>query len=91
MKRWAHTGVGLDGYMYIYGGCGDKRVNFKNVMQFDFTTYQWTDLKEVEGTHPSPRDSHASFGYKNWVYIFGGTMSNTRLNDLWEFDVNKRA
>ncbi len=90
MRRWAHTAVAYDGAMYICGGCNEKGANFKEVMQFGFNTYQWAVLKEVNNVHPSPRDSHASFAHKNKLYLFGGTSSNTRLNDLWEFNIDKR-
>jgi len=93
IKRWAHTAVTIGENMYIYGGCGDKSLNFKEVMQFSYTNCQWSVLKSTDQhnpIYPPSRDSHVSFGYKNKLYIFGGTSSNIRLNDLWEFDIEKR-
>eukprot|EP01022_Parablepharisma_sp_SALTPOND_P000812 TRINITY_DN105095_c2_g1_i1.p1 TRINITY_DN105095_c2_g1~~TRINITY_DN105095_c2_g1_i1.p1 ORF type:complete len:1013 (+),score=68.10 TRINITY_DN105095_c2_g1_i1:1553-4591(+) len=91
VRRWAHTATILGETMYIYGGCGDKSINFKEVMQFSLNNCEWTVLKASNKINPPPRDSHVSFGYKGKLYVFGGTTSNTRLNDLWEFDIEKKA
>jgi len=75
--------------MYIYGGFGKDSINFKDIMQFYYTNYEWTILKST--ITPPPRDSHVAFGWEGKLYIFGGGSANTRLNDLWEFNINAKS
>ncbi|EFJ16575.1 hypothetical protein SELMODRAFT_421832 [Selaginella moellendorffii] len=37
----------------------------------------------MQGTHPSPRDSHSSTAVRSKLYVFGGTDGTSPLNDLF--------
>ena len=65
-----------------FGGAGDHRRNFYNdTWSFDISTRKWTELK-CTGSIPSPRASHAAALVGDVMYVFGGYMGNTYMDDL---------
>ena len=53
-------------------------------------TWELSLLRDNSSLRPSPRDSHATFAWKNKLYVFGGSAANIKLNDLWEFEIERK-
>lgn len=62
----------LDNSIYAIGRLGHI-IGFKkmSVYKFDLEKLNWTEIK-CFGDEPTARNHHASFSYKNELYIFGG-------------------
>lgn len=89
-KRWAHTATIINKSIYLYGGCGEDNISFKDITRLSLETWELSLLKDST-LHPSPRDSHVAFAHKNKLYIFGGSSASIKLNDLWEFDIERKV
>ena len=87
--------------MVVVGGfLGGKDGGYSNaVFEYDFAENQWNTLfknvpvdssAETEPKIPQGRTSLGAAIYKDYLYIFGGNEGNTKLNDLWQFDLNGR-
>ena len=70
--------------MYVFGGLGAHRSN--DLFQFDFDTWQWTEiLPKDEAKLPSKRCKHSACVYENAMYIFGGWDSSGKMNDMYRY------
>ena len=54
----------------------------------DGNIWEWPEMK---GRTPSPRAALAGFRFGSRVYIFGGRLRDTRLNDLYMLDMNSMS
>lgn len=48
---------------------------------------KWVKLKLKGEINFTPRTGHECIGYKNKIYLFGGTDDNEKRNDLYEYDI----
>jgi len=87
--------------MILVGGfLSGKDGGYSNaVYEYDFTENRMTTLfknQEVDITGneslsvPPGRTGLGAAIYQNTLYIFGGNEGNTKLNDLWKFDLNEK-
>ena len=89
--------------MVIFGGFmgGRTEGGYSNaIYEYDFAKNQWnilfknTEIEMEESEKkgiPQGRMSHASAIYKDALYTFGGFCGESKLNDLWKFDLlNKK-
>jgi len=86
--------------MIVVGGfLAGKEGGYSNaVYEYDFEQNRWTTLfknQEVDITKENPTIPPGRTGlgaaiYKDSVYIFGGNEGNTKLNDLWKFDLKEK-
>ena len=51
-------------------------------------TYTWDCLVSPSAEHPSKRDSHTCVKLGNKLYIFGGSVNEVIVNELWSFDLS---
>ncbi|CAD8082225.1 unnamed protein product [Paramecium sonneborni] len=88
-KRWGHTAVVHDKYMYVFSGCGksDNAKQWEQIYRMDCLTFQWERLNSPSLKHPSGRDSHCSVCLQNKLYFYGGSSNDYILGDFWSFDI----
>jgi len=93
--RYLHSGVVLDGVLYVYGGNTDGA---GDVVAFDFATKTWTQLvDEATGRAPGPgpRLGHTASVFKSSTtrgfLVYGGRRRGAHsaklAGDVWLFDV----
>jgi len=80
--------------MIMIGGfIGGKMGQYTQaVWEFNFSTSSWSELYAHnltvnDKTHPCGRMGHALAIINSTAYVFGGTDSDARFNDMWEFDL----
>lgn len=95
--RWRdfHTAVGVDRFMYVFGGRSDLGGNMftnmeyycNNIQGFDTATNRWFQPL-THGIIPTGRRSHSMFTHKKCIYIFGGYNGQHDLHfkDIFKFD-----
>uniref|UniRef100_A0A8C5MJH8 Host cell factor C2 n=1 Tax=Leptobrachium leishanense TaxID=445787 RepID=A0A8C5MJH8_9ANUR len=88
---------------YLFGGLANESEDTNNNIPRYLSDFYELELRPgtgvvgwnvplMKGSPPSPRESHSAIVYskrdtgKSKLYIFGG-MSGSRLNDLWELDI----
>ncbi|CAD8107503.1 unnamed protein product [Paramecium primaurelia] len=88
-KRWGHTAVLHDKYMYVFSGCGksDNPRQWEQIYRMDCITFQWERLNSPSQNHPPGRDSHCCVCLQNKLYFFGGSSNELILGDFWSFDI----
>jgi len=76
--------------MYIFGGCGKTENSklFEAVFKLDCETYEWEKIV-TQGLFPETRDSHSCCRIGNKMYIYGGSTSESLLNEMWTFQFDK--
>jgi N-acetylneuraminic acid mutarotase len=85
-RRWGHTAVMYEKYMYLFGGCG-KNENYKlfeAVYKLDCESYEWEKITSST-IFPETRDSHSCARIGNKMYIYGGSTADSLLNEMWTF------
>jgi len=50
--------------------------------------YSWDRLAPTSTEHPAKRDSHTCVKLNNKLYIFGGSVNEVVVNELWSFDLD---
>lgn len=82
-KRYGHSAVMYGNSMYIFAGA--RGFNLNEMYGFDFSTFQWFEVK-MRGTVPHVRCNHTATMYNGKMYVFGGYGNSGALyNDLYEF------
>lgn len=89
--RDEHSCVLLGNYMIVFGGFTfGQRTN--DIFRFNFTTSQWSKIKNEGKDAPQPRAGHSAVIRYDEVggdcmYIFGGKDDdNNKLKDTWKFN-----
>ncbi|EAS07283.2 kelch motif protein (macronuclear) [Tetrahymena thermophila SB210] len=90
-KRWGHTSVVYEKYLYVYGGCGKQQDCSKTMQIFrlDCETYEWNKVEYTTDVIPDSRDSHTANVINNKMWVFGGSNSELLFNEFWTFDLQK--
>lgn len=94
--RMGHSSCSLKGTLFIFGGRTGIDMNetsLNDLYSYDVNTNTWTLLCPGGDSVDLPvkRSYHTMAALKNKLYIFGGCSTNHgRLNDLYEFDLEKR-
>ena len=73
----------------LFGGYSDGNL-INKVFRFNLKNHD-TRMQKIEDEEnaPEPRIGHASFIFKDSLYIFGGSVEDGNLlNDLWKLDLN---
>ena len=71
----------------LFGGF-DTGIKTNQIHKYEFQNGRWK-LPDVAGVLPCARSGHSATIYKHSMVIFGGSDSeNTRLNDVWLFDLH---
>ena len=70
-----------DGKVYVFGGDSSGRL-FSDVWRTAHGGRLW--VEELSNSDWSVRKNHSSFIYNDRIFIFGGIINDTVLNDMWE-------
>ncbi|EOA40064.1 hypothetical protein CARUB_v10008756mg [Capsella rubella] len=91
-KRWGHTCNAIKGgsFLYVFGGYGRDNCQTNQVHVFDAAKQVWTQPM-INGTPPSPRDSHSCTTVGDNLFVFGGTDGIKPLNDLFILDTSSHT
>ncbi|KAH3745547.1 hypothetical protein Pelo_13047 [Pelomyxa schiedti] len=75
--------------LFLFGGCTQDNCNCQ-FFEFDLDSHTWRCIPE--STAPPPRYHHNAFVSDiGKMYILGGLgAGNSKLSDLWEYDLNSR-
>ncbi|KAL1553457.1 tip elongation aberrant protein 1-like [Salvia divinorum] len=81
--RWGHTcnAIGGGKLLYVFGGYGKNQCQTNQVHVYDAVNMFWSE-PVVNGTPPTPRDSHSCTTVGDNLFVFGGTDGRRPLNDL---------
>ena len=63
-----------------FGG-NNGRHYYNDTWSFDISTRKWTEL-QCTGTIPSPRGGHAAVLVDDVMYVYGGRINKSVLDDL---------
>ena len=85
-RRYGHTMVSFDHYLYVFGGSADYTLP-NDLHRFDLNTRTWSVvLPSADSKVPSGRLFHAAVAINDVMYIFGGTNNkNVRSSELFRF------
>nr|CAD7255914.1 unnamed protein product [Timema shepardi] len=85
-RRYGHTMVAFDRYLYVFGGAADSTLP-NDLHCFDLETQNWSVLKpSFDSQVPSGRLFHAAAVIGDAMYIFGGTVdNNVRSGEMYRF------
>lgn len=70
-KRYSHSAIVCDDYMYIFGGCTSSNTTFNDLWRLDLSTRTWVRPITM-GSYPSPKASSSLIKYKDMLVLFGG-------------------
>lgn len=87
-RRYGHTMVQHDRFLYVFGGSAESTL--PNELHFyDLDSQVWSVIiPEMESQIPTGRVFHASAVIGDAMYIFGGTVdNNVRSGDMYRFQV----
>jgi len=80
----------LNGCIYVFGG-NTKRGLSNDIFRFDCSTQQWSQVLNVSGSPPSPRDRHTMVSVSGKLWVFGGHTDETEfMNDLFSYDPKRK-
>ncbi|XP_054727948.1 leucine-zipper-like transcriptional regulator 1 homolog [Anastrepha obliqua] len=85
-RRYGHTMVHHDRFLYVFGGSADSTLP-NDLHCFDLDSQVWSVITpEANSDVPSGRVFHASAVIGDAMYIFGGTVDNSvRRGDTYRF------
>lgn len=85
-RRYGHTMVHHDRFLYVFGGSADSTLP-NDLYCYDLDSQVWSVVQpESESQVPSGRVFHASAVIEDAMYIFGGTVdNNVRSRDMFRF------
>nr|ACN40204.1 unknown [Picea sitchensis] len=82
------TMVPIGSVIYLFGGRDQSHKELNHFYSFDTDSCQW-NLISSEADGPPNRSYHAMAADDKQVYVFGGCGEQSRLNDLWAFNVEE--
>ncbi|XP_037815863.1 leucine-zipper-like transcriptional regulator 1 homolog [Lucilia sericata] len=85
-RRYGHTMVHHDRFLYVFGGSADSTLP-NDLHCYDLDSQVWSIIQpEPNSDVPSGRVFHASAVISDAMYIFGGTVDNSvRRGDTYRF------
>lgn len=85
-RRYGHTMVHHDRFLYVFGGSADSTLP-NDLHCYDLDSQMWSIIIPApESQIPSGRVYHASAVIGDAMYIFGGTVdNNVRSGDMYRF------
>lgn len=85
-RRYGHTMVHHDRFLYVFGGSADSTLP-NDLHSYDLDSQVWSIVNpEPDSQVPSGRVFHASAVIGDAMYIFGGTVdNNVRSRDMFRF------
>lgn len=88
-RRYGHTMVHHDRFLYVFGGSADNTLP-NDLHCYDLDSQIWSVIKPEEGSDiPPGRVFHSVSVIKDAMYIFGGTIdNNVRSSDMYRFQVS---
>lgn len=88
-RRYGHTMVHHDRFLYVFGGSADNTLP-NDLHCYDLDAQIWSVIKPEEGSDlPPGRVFHSVSVIRDAMYIFGGTIdNNVRSSDMYRFQVN---
>lgn len=88
-RRYGHTMVHHDRFLYVFGGSADNTLP-NDLHCYDLDAKIWSIIKPEEGSDlPPGRVFHAVSVIRDAMYIFGGTIdNNVRSSDMYRFQVS---
>lgn len=87
-RRYGHTMVPHDRFLYVFGGSADSTLP-NDLNCYDLDSHDWSIvIPETDSQIPTGRVFHASAVIGDAMYIFGGTVdNNVRSGDMYRFQV----
>lgn len=87
-RRYGHTMVHHDRFLYVFGGSADNTLP-NDLHCYDLDAQIWSVIKPEEGSDiPPGRVFHSVSVISDAMYIFGGTIdNNVRSSDMFRFQV----
>lgn len=91
-RRYGHTMVHNDRFLYVFGGSADSTLPH-DLYTYDLDSQVWSVIvPDIDSQIPSGRVFHASAVIADAMYIFGGTVDNNiRSGDMFRFQVRKNV
>lgn len=88
-RRYGHTMITHDRFLYVYGGSADSTLP-NDLHCYDLDSQVWSIIiPETDSQIPTGRVFHASAVINDAMYIFGGTVdNNVRSGDMYRFQVS---
>ncbi|KAH8386439.1 hypothetical protein KR093_000577 [Drosophila rubida] len=85
-RRYGHTMVHHDRFLYVFGGSADSTLP-NDLHCYDLDSQVWSIIQPEQNSDvPSGRVFHASAVISDAMYIFGGTVDNSvRRGDTYRF------
>lgn len=85
-RRYGHTMVSFDRYLYVFGGTADSTLP-NDLHCYDLDTQTWgVILSSADSQVPSGRLFHAAAVIGEAMFIFGGTVdNNVRSGEMYRF------
>lgn len=85
-RRYGHTMVHHDRFLYVFGGSADSMLP-NDLHCYDLDSQVWSVIQPEQNSDvPSGRVFHASAVISDAMYIFGGTVDNSvRRGDTYRF------
>lgn len=94
LPRVGHASVGVGNVLIVWGGdtkTSEEEIQDDGLYLLNLSTREWTRVK-IAGPCPEGRYGHSAAIVGSKFYIFGGqTDHGGFMNDLWSFDLHKRA
>ena len=90
---YGQSAIVYNGLMYVFGGFNGSASN-NAVYTLNLTTLEWVSVS-TSGTPPSIRYSHSAVYYLDgstpYMYVFGGTASGTKKQDVHRLNLSTNA
>lgn len=83
--RYGHSATYCDRKIYFFGGRGERKMLFKDVVCLDLKTWEWQTIKTTTPP-PSARMDHSATLIGHKIGFFGGWDCKRTHNDFWVFD-----
>ncbi|PFX31709.1 Leucine-zipper-like transcriptional regulator 1 [Stylophora pistillata] len=87
-RRYGHSMVPFDRYLYVFGGVADNTLP-SDLYRFSLDDKSWEVVQPAQDSEvPSGRLFHDADVINNEMYIFGGTIdNNVRSSELYRFQL----
>ncbi|GAB6032197.1 Leucine-zipper-like transcriptional regulator 1 [Chamberlinius hualienensis] len=89
-RRYGHTMVAFDRYLYVFGGAADSTLP-NDLHCFDLDSQMWSIVPISKDSEvPSGRLFHAAAVISDAMYVFGGTVdNNVRSGEMYRFQFSR--
>lgn len=79
----------IDNVLWQIGGCDVNGACYKDILNFNVDTMQWSH-PETTGDAPPPLRAHSATAVDKRIFVFGGGSGTNYFNDLYILDTSSR-